>query len=505
MHKFKTIQTSIFLPTVLFSALAIFCMLTIPKQTKRVVSSIFHFMTNDLGWLYLVSIFALLIFSVLVCCSPFGHIKLGEQEDKKEYSDWSWTAMMFAAGMGISVVLLGFTEPISLLLTPPLGAEPMSDLAFQYAHMYDQFAFGFLAWGTYGAASVAVAYNVYVKHDNVLRLSSACRPVLGKWTDGPLGTLIDVLAMLGMIGGISSSLGIGTPAVTTFIEYLTGIPQSFHMTCMVLMVWALIFGTSVFLGLDKGIKRLSDINLYLLFGLMAVVLLKSPVNDILNMEVHSIGMMIDHSGELMLGATPYETTRFTQNWTIFYWAWWLSFVPMMALFGARISRGRTVRQLILGEMVYGGGGSMLVFGLLGGYALHLQHSGTLNVAAVVTQQGRERAVIEILNTLPFPRLIVIMTLVLIFVFLATTIDSTAYTLASVCTAQLTGDEQPTRGNRVLWAAILLLFALGLVMVGGLETTQTASILLGFPMIFVCGIMMVSDLRVFREHNTISHL
>lgn len=500
MKKLTNIESRIFIPSILLAMIAILVMLLAPDTATAVINSIFYFLTHDMGWMYLITILVLLAFSLWIAFSKYGSIKLGSETDPKQYSDWSWTAMIFAAGMSIAVVLLGFIEPINLLRTPPLDAVPLSEEAYPLAHMYAQFFEGPIAWGVYGPASAAVAYTLYVRHDNVLRFSNACAPVLGRQTNGTIGITIDVLIMLGMIGGVSTSLGMGTPAVTALIEHITGIPQSPLMTLFVLFVWAFIFGTSVFLGLDKGIKRLSDINLYLLFALMIVVFFSMPINEFFYMECNSIGLVIDNFGQLTLGSGVFNGNTFTEEWTTFYWAWWLAFMPMIALFGARISKGRTMRQMILGELLYGGGGSLLVFGLFGAYSLHLQHSGTLDLVSILETSGREQALIAILQTLPFSKILIVMVLVLIFIFLATTIDSTAYTLASVCTVHLTGDEQPARWNRMTWAVVLLFFSLGLILVGGLQTIQTAALLLAFPLIFITAIIMISVKKMFSSHK-----
>ncbi len=500
MKNKHNIELSIFLPSVLITSLAILCMLLFPNESQLLIHELFHFMTHELGWVYIAIIIILLCFSLWIAFSKFGSIKLGNPEDKKEYSDWSWTAMMFAAGMSVSVVLLGFSEPITLLSTPPLGVEPMSDAAFQATHMYEQFVEGFIAWSVYGPASAAVAYTIFIKKDSVLRLSNACEPVLGSYSKKLPGRIIDVLVMIGMIGGISTSLGLGTPAVCAFINYVFGIPHSITLTICVMLIWALIFGVSVYMGLDAGIKRLSDFNLYILFGLIIVVILAAPMMDIIGMEFTSLGLMVDNIGELMLGVQPFTSDGFMQDMTIFYWAWWISFMPMMALFGARISKGRTIRQLVLGEIVYGGGGAMVIFGLFGGYSLHLQHSGEVDLVSLLNTGDNNDVVLAILETLPFSEVVIFVVLILIFVFLATTIDSTAYTLASVCSIKLDADEQPVRWNRMLWAFILLLFSLCLVVLGGLETIQTASIVLGFPLIFVSIIVLFSLIKMHRNHK-----
>ncbi|MFI3173199.1 MAG: BCCT family transporter [Eubacteriales bacterium] len=500
MKSKHNIEPKIFVPSILITSLTIFVMLFYQTEAQSVISSIFTFMTHEIGWMYLAIILVFLCFSIWICCSKFGKIKLGEPDEKKEYSNWSWTAMMLTAGMSVAVVLLGFSEPIALLSSPPLGVEPMSNEAFQAAHMYEQFVEGFIAWSFYGPASVAVAYTIFIKKDSVLRLSNACKPVLGKYATKFPGHVIDVLVMLGMIGGISTSLGLGTPSITTFITYIFGIPSSLGLTLVIMLIWALIFGASVYMGLDAGIKRLSDLNLFILFGLAIMVAIAAPIMDIINMEFTSIGMLIDNFGDLTLGIGPFGTDTFTQDWTIFYWAWWISFMPMMALFGARISRGRTIRELVLGNMVFGGGGCMIIFGLFGGYSLYLQHSGTIDLVTILAESGSNNVIIAILETLPFANVVIFLVMILIFLFLATTIDSTAYTLASVCCVKLEADEQPVRWSRILWAGVLLLFSLCLVLIGGTSTVQTASIVLGFPLIFVSLIIMVSLRKMAKEHK-----
>lgn len=493
-------EWKIFIPSAIIILTAALMMILAPVRSKAVIDSVFLFLTHQIGWVFLIVVLALFIISLYIAFSKYGKIKLGGEDDPKQYSDFAWVAMIFSAGMSIAVILLGFMEPINLLSVNLFDSEPLSDKAYEYAHMCAQYFQGPIAWGVYGPASVLVAYMLYVKRGNVLRMSGACAPALKGQTNGFVGTVIDVIVVVGMIGGVSTSLGLGTPAVTNLIEYLTGIPQSTYMTIAVLFIWACIFGTSVFLGLDKGIKRLSNLNLYLLFALMLVVILNMPLRHFVYLETNSIGLMIDHFFELSLGTDIFGDNSFSEKWTVFYWAWWIAFMPMMALFGARVSKGRTIKQLILGELIYGGCGSLLVFGLFGAYSLHLQREGIVDLIAINASQGREQALIAILQTLPFSEIVCWMTLILIFVFLATTIDSTSYTLASVCSVRLTGDEQPARWSRMSWAAILLLFALGLVLIGGLQAIQTASILLAFPLLFVLYFVMRSLNKIFKEHH-----
>lgn len=499
-EKTSTLEFQIFLPAIILIGIATALMLCFPQESNMVMEQIFSFLTHQMGWSYLLMAAVLMGVSIWLICSKYGAIKLGEPGEGKEYSDWTWITMLFTTSFGISVILLGFMDPISLLATPPLRAEPFSEDAVQYAHMYTLFVNGPMAWAIYGPATAAVAYTIHVKKEPVHRLSSACSAVLkgksGRW----LGWVIDILVLLGMTCGVATSLGMGTPTVTSFIEYLTGIEESPMMTVVVLLIWAAIFGTSVYLGLEKGIKRLSDVNLHLLFLLMAAVLISIPLKDFMYLQLGSVGTIFDHLGELMLGFSTESSNVFVQNWTVFYWAWWFAFTPITALFGAKISRGRTLRELILGQLVYGGCGCMLVYGLFGGYSLYLQQSGRLDIVTQVATLGRERALISILETLPFGKLPVILVLCLIFVFLATTIDSTAYTLASASLGYIAPTAQPPRWTRMLWAGILLLFSLGLITIGGLKTAQTASIILGFPLMAVLILVLISLWKMLRSYE-----
>ena len=497
------VNLGIFVPSVIISVIAIICMITIPEQAKVVIDAMFAYLTNDLGWLYLITVFVTLIFGLWLSFSKYGSIKMGAKDEKKEYSTISWIAMMFTAGIGVGVVVMAFIEPLSYLQAPPFNIAPMSDEAYVYAHMYGQFHYGISAWLVYAPTTVAVAYMLYVKKEPVLKMSRALKAVLGKHTEGIIGKIIDIIVMLGIIGGIATSLGMGIPMVSRLVHSMFGIPEGTGLTLGILFVWFIIFGSSVFLGLDKGIKRLSDINLLLVLLLLVFVLFKIPTSFLLNLQTNSLGLLIDKFIPMSLSTDPITKGGFPQAWTIFYWAWWLGFMPMMALFVARISRGRTIKEILLGEVIYGGGGCMLFFATFGGYAIYLQQSGKLDLVNILQTQGREEAIIQILHTLPMAGIITFIYLVLVFVFLATSIDSSAYVLSSVCTNHLSGEEQPSKIHRLLWAAILMLFALGLVLIGGLQTIQTASIVVGLPLVAVTFIAIIAVSRLFKGHEDIN--
>lgn len=266
----------------------------------------------------------------------------------------------------------------------------------------------------------------------------------------------------------------------------------------VFVLWFAIFSTSVWKGLDKGIKVLSDINIYIAVLFIVFVMVVVGVNRVVDVEINSIGLFISNFFHMSFNTDPFGQTGFPQKWTVFYWGWWLSYIPIMGLFTARISRGRTIRQVILGMIGYGSLGCLLSFSALGCYSLDLQLSGKVDLVTILATQGKEAALITILDTLPFPMLTGIVFTVLTIIFMATTIDSSAYILASATTKNLRGSEQPPRWNRLTWAVVFVLFALALTRIGGLETMQTASVLTGLPMIFVCGLTLWILYRMLRE-------
>ena len=473
-------------------------MIVFPDTAGVIVGKIFHALTYDLGWVFLGIFILSMGFGLWLAFSRYGKLVFGGDSSKKDYSEFSWGAMLFTSGLGVGIVLMAFVEPIAFLSNPPFHIEPMTDTAYEYAHMYSQFLWGIPGWLAYTPGIVAVGYLLYNRKASVTRLSAVTEPLLGKRAHGALGAVMDVVVTAATVGGISTSLGLGVPTLTGVLTALTGWQESTQLTIGVLAVWMLVFALTMYLGLDKGIKKVSDFNMYLFAFFVVVVAVKSPLLQIVNLEFNSLGLMFDNAGKLLLATDPFTQSGFPQNWTIFYWAWMLSFLPMMALFVGRISRGRTIRKTVLGTGIWGGLGCMLSFALFGGYALYLQHSGTIDLAGIYASQGRNALILTILDTLPLPKLMLGVYVVLLFLFLATTVNSAVFSLASVCTKSLSGDEEPARWHRILWAVILVLFAFALIVVGGLEVVQTASLLFAFPLVFVLIAIMFSLKKALRQ-------
>lgn len=498
----KTQRTSkpIFIGTLSLVAALIIVVALFFQTFSQAVESALAFLRFDIGWLFIVIVIVIALFAAYIAFSPLGNVKLGAEDEPKQYSDFAWASMMFTAGLGTALVVMSYIEPVMFLDNPPFGIAPLSDDAFEFALVPDQFLYGALAWLIYVPGVIAVALALYSRNEKKLRLSTACKPMLGKHADRGTGALIDILGNIAIIGGVSSALGLGIPMITKLIHKLTGIPEGIWLTLVVLLAWTLLFGASVYLGLDKGIKRLSTFNIYLFGAIIIFISTVNPVNQAISMWLNSIGLMIDNFGKLAFGTDPFARNGFAQGWVVFYWAWWLSFAPMMGLFVARISRGRTVRQVIGGMLCFGALACMACFAWFGSYAVSLQHEGVVDLVSILASAGREEVLYAILETMPFAPVIEVAYIVLLFVFCATTIDSTAYSIASTCIDNLNNDEQPVRWMRMVWAVAILLFSLGLVLTGGLEVIQAATVVAALPMVAIIALLMVSLLRGLKAER-----
>lgn len=492
------IDKPVFLISIAVSIIVILLLFLAPDQSKVVVDQMLYFMEYDLGFLYVIAYVVLVAFLVWLSFSRYGKIVLGEAGEKPVYNDFSWMAMMFCTGIASSLMIFSFIEPISYLTSTPFGVEPQSIQAYEYAHMYGQFHWGPSAWLFYAPAAVAIAYQMHVKRRESVRLGDIC--TLTKKKKGWLSKVIDIFTVFAVLGGIGTSMGISAPLICRIISKVFHIPNDERLLTAVFLIWFAIFTTSVWRGLDKGIKILSDINIYIAILFIVIIMLLTGPGRVIDVELNSIGLYVDEFFRMSTYTDPFGKSGFPQQWTIFYWGWWLSYIPIMGLFTARISRGRTIRQVIFGMIGYGSLGCVLSFSVLGCYALDLQMSGKVDLASILQTQGNEAAVMAILETLPFTDILSVLFCVVAIIFMATTIDSSAFILASVTSRNLRGDQEPARWNRVAWSVVFVVFALSLTRIGGLETMQTASVLTGLPMIFICLLVLYAIRKMVKDRK-----
>ena len=501
--KQSKINMSLMLPGVLITALVGVLLTIFPAGGKKVVDTLFGILTHNFKWAFLLFGLFCVLFLVWLAFSRWGDIKLGGPDDEPEFSTYAWAAMIFCAGIGIAIVYWAFIEPVYYLNTSILHTDLAKEkgLVGELAGMYGQFHWGITPWAIYALPTLPIAYAIHVKKIHALRLSTACRGIIGEKADGMLGKCIDTVVIFAMIGGVGTSLGLAVPLVTSLVSNITGIPQSFGLQLGILCIWTVLFTITVWAGLKKGIAKLANLNTYVAYFLLIYVFIIGPTTFILNNWCNSLGLMLSDFFKLSLWTDPISNGGFPEGWTVFYWAWWVAYAPMMGLFVARISKGRTFRQVILGELVWGSLGCWVFFAIWGGYAIDLQTSGGLDIYAVLKKFGwsNDLTIVHILNTIPGAKWIYIPVFtILCFIFLATTLNSAAYTLSSQVTRNLRGDEEPPRSNRTLWGILLGLFAVGLLSTGQLKAVQLSSIVVALPLMPVLLVMVFSLMKWIKE-------
>ncbi|MGO3408538.1 BCCT family transporter [Marinomonas sp.] len=498
MSKQENKKVAIDLALLLPSALVILCisvpLLINPEAGKVIVNQLLAWCTGTFGWLYLLTGIGSFLFMCWLAFGPVGRIKLGSPDEKPEFGKLPWITMLFCAGIGISICNWAFVEPLYFLSSPPMGIQSGTTQAVEWAAMYPMFHWGVVPWALYLMPALPIGYALYVRKVNVLRLSEACRGVLGNLVDGPIGKIIDIIVIFSIVGGVGTSLGLSVPLVSTLFQAMFGLDNSFGLQMLILAAWIAMIAWSVYNGLNKGIQTLSNINAVLAFVLLVFILFASSTIFILNLWVNSFGLLVNNFFRIAFWTDPIAQGGFPQGWTIFYWAWWIAYAPMMGLFVARISRGRTIKDIIINGVLWGSFGCWAFFAIWGGYALQLDVNGTVDLQAILSQQGIPATVVAVLQSLPASGIIIPLFTLLCFVFLATTVDSSAYMLAAVCTKEISGYQEPARWNRILWTLLLGLVGVGLLSMGGLKVVQTSTVLVALPMIPVLFIMSMSMLR-----------
>nr|WP_188013246.1 BCCT family transporter [Photobacterium damselae] len=474
-------------------------LLLFPKEGAEWIAIAKSFMTDKLGFLYLGLGVAAFFFMIYIVFSDIGQIKLGDPDEAPEFKTASWAAMLFCGGIGASILYWGAIEWAYYYQSPPFQLEPGSEEAARWAATYGIFHWGPIAWSIYLVPALPIAYFFYVRKQPVLKVSAALMPVIGEArSHGWVGKLVDVLFIFGLLGGGATTLGLAAPLITEGVNYLFGVPKTSETQVVVLLVCTAIFAYSAYAGMEKGIKLLSNINFWGALGLLAFILICGPTIFMLETGLDSLGRMLSNFFVMATWAEPFggygsfADTHFPQDWTIFYWAWWLVFAPSMGLFVARISRGRTIKQMVTGSIFFGSMGCFLFFMILGNYGLSLQLSGALDVVGILNAEGATKAIFSILEQLPFSTFVIAAFTVLCLIFTATTFDSISYILASVVQNNVT--EEPMRWNRLFWAFALSFMPSVLLFMGGLSTLQTAAIVGGLPLLVIAVMLMVSAVK-----------
>ncbi|MCO4328367.1 BCCT family transporter [Staphylococcus hyicus] len=482
-----------FSPVFIFSSIIIFAIVLIgvfiPKQFGGFTSMITAWITNTLGWYYLILTTVIVFFCIFLIFSPIGKLKLGRPNDKPEFNTVSWFAMLFSAGMGIGLVFYGAAEPLAHFASPP-NADPKSTAAFTESLRSTFFHWGFHAWAVYGVVALALAYAQFRKGEPGL-LSKTLRPILGDRVDGPIGTFIDVLAVFATVVGVAVSLGMGALQIAGGLHYLFGVPNNIVTQSVIIVVVTILFIMSAWSGLSKGIQYLSNLNIGLGTILLLSALFIGPTILILNMLTSSTGSLLNSFlfNSFDAAATNPQKREWMASWTLYYWGWWLSWSPFVGVFIARVSKGRSIREFISGVLLVPVIVSFIWFSVFGVLGIE-----TAKKHKEIYDMSVETQLFGVFHHLPMGMVLSIIALLLIASFFITSADSATFVLGMQTTF---GSQNPSAFVKVTWGVAQSLIAFVLLLSGGgdgeagLTALQNAAIISALPFSFVVILMMIS--------------
>lgn len=470
-----------------------------PEQAQREVSGYYDWIAANFGVLYQFFAIATIGYLLWLVCSRYGDIRLGG--DRPEFSTFSWAGMLFCAGTGASLLVWSGVEWAYYYDMPPYGAEARSAAAANWATAYGPFHWGVVAWCFYALPTIAIAYPFYIKNVPRLRASTALHAILGRAAENSaIGRVVDLAAMIALLGGAGTSLGVIAPTIAASLAQLADIESSFGLELLVMFVCIGLFAISVYMGIERGIKRLSDLNVCMALALLAYILLVGPTLFIAKTSLDTMGFMMGNFVRMLSWTDPVENTGFVEAWTIFYWAWWIAFAAPIGIFVSRISRGRTIRQVVVSMIFFGSLGCWLFYFILGNYSLWLELEGLMSVTSQLAEEGMYKTVANVIATLPLGSLALAVFALVCIISVATTYDSASYTLASTATVELKEGENPARWQRLAWAAILGTLPIFMMFVGGLQIIRSGVLIASLPLLVVGVAMMVSLTRSLRAHS-----
>ena len=443
-----------------------------------------------MGWVTRVFTTPVLIFTLLsvVFClwlafSKYGHIKFGHE--KPEYSTVTWIFMFFLSGMGSATLYWGFLDWAYYYQTPGLNIPAQTPEAFKYSVAYSFFHYGPSAWSIFALTSVPLCYHYYVRKNKGLSLAAIIEAVTGYKATGPVGRLVDLLFLLCMFGALTISLVLTAVTFTNILSLLTGIPNTFTTKVTIILTVSVLFALSSYVGMDSGMKRLSQL---VCFGIMAFaiyIFAFGPTEFILNNTLSSLGLMSTRFMDMSLFTDPTGSGQFTRDWTVVYWLWWISYAPGVALFVTRVSRGRSIREVVLALIVAGCAASWFMYGILENFSAHSFLNGLVDVPAILASKGGEVAIGELLNLLPAGTALMWAFLIIMAVYLAAHMDAVGYAVSATCARNLEEGQDPSPNSRLFWCIMLTMVPIAMIFSKApLDTMKAATVITALPFIVI---------------------
>ncbi|AHF00528.1 choline transporter [Thiomicrospira aerophila AL3] len=486
------INPPVFFSSALLTLALVLYTIVFNDSANAVFSATLGWISAQLGWFYVLSVAGFLVFIAIIALSRFGNVKLGTEHSKPEFTNLSWFAMLFSAGMGIGLMFFGVAEPVMHYVSPPVG-DPETAEAARQAMRITFFHWGVHAWAIYAIVAMSLAYFAF-RHNMPMTIRSSLYPLIGERIHGPIGHAVDTFAVLGTLFGVATSLGFGVMQINAGLNYLFGVPVGVMTQIILIAVITGIATISVALGLAGGIRRLSILNMIFAAALLAFVLVTGPTVFQLQTLVQNTGMYVSDLLSMTFNLYAYEPTDWIGGWTLFYWGWWIAWAPFVGMFIAMVSKGRTIREFVLGVLLVPVGFTFMWMTFFGGTALHMIMVQGITELADAVAADTSVALFQFLEHLPLSSITAIIATLLIITFFVTSADS-----GSLVVDRLTsgGTGESHTWQRIFWAVIQGVLAAGLLLAGGLGALQTATIASAFPFVIIMILMAWGLARSLR--------
>lgn len=464
-----------------------------PENLNELTVSATTFIYDHFGWFYIFVIVAMISFCIYMMFSRFGKVKLGKEKDKPEFSLLAWFAMLFSAGMGIGLMFFTTAETISHAFISSPNGEPGSDQAIIESLQYAMFHWGLHGWGLYSIVALILAYFKFRVGAPGL-ISATLEPLFGKKImRGTVGHIVDTLAIFATVVGVASTLGFGSAQINSGLTYLFDAPKTFWFQLIILAIATVLFIASAWSGIGRGIKYLSTTNIVVAFILLALLFIVGPSMYILNLFTTSIGKYAGNFIEMSFELKPLngEQRQWINDWTIFYWAWWISWAPFVGMFIARVSKGRTIREFVAGVLLAPTLVTFIFFAVFGGSALYLEQNGLAKLSTLVT----ETVTFGMYEHYPLGTVLSLITVFVIAIFFITSADSATFVLGMFSTG---GQLNPSNVVKIVWGIALAAMAAIVMYSGGIKGFQNMLIISALPLSLIVIFMVVSFYKIIQQ-------
>ena len=502
MREKRSVLIPVFYVSIIAAGIFILWGAFFPGNVESVLSIVNDFISNKLGWVYMLAMTAFVVFAIYLIFSPYGKIRLGRQDEKPQYRYFTWFSFLFTAGMGVGLVFYGVNEPVTHFHNPP-SAEPASVLAQEESMMHTLFHWGLHPWGVYAIVGLTLAYFNF-RHNAPLLMSSALSPLIGDRSKGWLGTGIDSLAVFGTIFGIATSLGLGATQITAGLSYsFDGIENNVWTQTIIVLIITVAFVISASTGVNKGIRYLSIGNVIIAVALMVFVFIFGSSVQMIESFMTNLANYLNNIVSMTLGMNSFTGDRsFLNDWTLFYWAWWIGWSAFVGSFIARVSRGRTIREFIIGVMGVPVLFSAIWFAIFGVAGIESDNLLGGGIYSLIESQGNEVALFAFLENYPAAPVIMGIAILLIASFFVTSADSGTFVLSMLTTG---GSLNPPLKVKLIWGAILAGTAIVLLWSGGLSALEMAMLIAAFPFTFIVLMLGISLFKALRSEYGIIKL